>query len=428
MEFLLILILCVANGVFAAAELSLVSAKRGRLQQQAEEGQRGALVALQLQEDPNRLLSTVQVGITLIGTLAGAFGGASIATQLALLLRPFVGASADALAFALIVAVVAYLQLVIGELVPKRLALQSAEAIAVRMAQPMALLARISRPVIMLLTWSTEGLLALLGRRERDAEGVTEEDIRQLVREGVEGGAIEPQERTMIERVISLGDRSIRQVMTPRHSVQALDGSDQLSLVVDMLLESGFSRFPVYDGQLDKVIGIAHVRDLMMIHRRDPAAPVRDAMRPPLFVPEGSRAAILLTTFRKQQQHMAVVIGEHGTVEGVVTLEDVLEEIVGEIADEYDAAEEELIVRREDGSLLIAGLTPIDRVMRTLHLSELPADERYRFETMAGLVLSLLGHIPRTGEHVVWERWRFEVIDMDGLRIDKVLAAPITDR
>jgi putative hemolysin len=248
------------------------------------------------------------------------------------------------------------------------------------------------------------------------------------VREGVAGGAIEPQERAMIERVISLGDRSIRQVMTPRHSVQALDASARLDLVVDTMLESGFSRFPVYEGHIDQVIGIAHVRDLMTVHRREPSAPVRDAMRAPLFVPEGSRAAILLTTFRKQQQHMAVVIGEHGTVEGVVTLEDVLEEIVGEIADEYDEAEQELIVRREDGSLLIEGLAPIDRVMRTLHLSELPADERYRFETMAGLVLSLLGHIPRTGESVTWESWRFEVIDMDGLRIDKVLATQIAER
>jgi putative hemolysin len=423
MEFLIILVLCLANGLFAATELAMVSARRGRLQQQADEGSRGAVAAMQLQDDTNRLLSTVQVGITLIGTLAGAFGGASIAESLAVVLVPYLGASAETISLVVVVAVVAYLQLVIGELVPKRLALQSAEGIAVMMARPMILLARISRPVIVLLTGSTELLLRMLGRGNTTASGVTEEDIRQIVREGAEGGALEPQEHAIIESVIRLGDRSVRQVMTPRHSLQAVEADEPIGQALDELLAIGFSRFPVYERQLDQVVGIAHVRDLLKLYRTDPTRLVREAMRPALFVPESSRAAMLLATFRKHQQHMAVVVGELGTVEGVITLEDVLEEIVGEISDEYDEAEEELIVRRDDGSFLIAGLTPVDRVEHVLDLDQLPQDERYRFETLAGLILSLLGRMPRTGDSVAWEGWRFEVVDMDGLRIDKVLAS-----
>ncbi|MDZ4721458.1 MAG: hemolysin family protein [Roseiflexaceae bacterium] len=424
MELALILVLCIANGLFSATELSLISARRSRLQPQADAGQQGAIVALQLQEDPNRLLSTVQIGITLIGTLAGAFGGTSIATQFGMILQPWLGNFAETTAFVVVVAFIAYLQLVIGELVPKRLALQSAEAIAIRMAQPMLFLAAISRPVVWLLTLSTEGLLILLGRHQTEASGVTEEDIRQIVREGAEGGALEPQEHAMIERVIRLGDRSVRQVMTPRHALKAVDGDRALGSVIDELLEIGFSRFPIYERQLDHVIGIAHIRDLLRIHRSDPSRLVRDAMRPPLFVPERSRAAALLAIFRKQQ-HMAVVVSELGTVEGVITLEDVLEEIVGEIADEYDEAEEELFVERDDGSFLIAGLAPIDRVQQTLAIDAFPEEERYSFETLAGFILSLLGHMPHTGDKVDWSGWRFEVVDMDGLRIDKVLASPL---
>jgi putative hemolysin len=265
----------------------------------------------------------------------------------------------------------------------------------------------------------------LLGRHQTEASGITEDDIRQIVREGAEGGALEPQEHAMIESVIRLGDRSVRQVMTPRHATKSVDADRSLGSVIDELLELGFSRFPVYERQFDHVIGIAHIRDLLRIHRSDPARLVRDAIHPPLFVPERSRATALLAIFRKRQQHMAVVVSELGTVEGVVTLEDVLEEIVGEIADEYDEVEEELFVTRDDGSLLIAGMAPIDRVHQTLAFDPLPENEHYPYETLAGLILSLLGQMPHTGDKVEWSGWRFEVVDMDGLRIDKVLASSL---
>lgn len=423
-EIAIVLALIVANGIFSGTELAIVSARRGRLQQSADEGNQGAVVALRLQDDPNRFLSTVQVGITLIGTLTGVFGGASIADRLVGVLRPlpYVGPYADSVALGLVVLIITYLSLVIGELVPKRLALQSAEAIALAMAQPMAFIANVSRPVIVILTLSTTAVLKLLGQGNVPEEKVTEEDIRQLVREGAEGGAVEPQEQQIIESVFSLGDRSVRHIMTPRMDVEMVDANARLGEVIDELLESGFSRFPVYEDNPDHVVGIVHVRDLLKLYRAGGMdQEVRSVMSPPIFVPETSRAAALLPIFRKNQRHLAVVVSELGGVEGIVTLEDVLEEIVGEIADEYDEAETPAIVQREDGSLLIDGILPIDLLKDRLDIDELPDEEIYRFDTLAGFVLSLLGHIPKPGDFVTWNGWRFEVIDMDGLRIDKVL-------
>lgn len=422
-EIVIILLLLVANGIFSGTELAMVSARRGRLQQKADDGDEGAKTALALQDDPNRLLSTVQVGITLIGTLTGVFGGASIADHLAPQIAnwPYIGPYSETVALASVVVMLTYLSLVIGELVPKRLALQHAEWIAMRLAKTMSIISRITRPLVWLLTWSTELILRIVGQRDSANSSVTEEDIRQLVREGAQDGALEPHEREIFENVFSLGDMSVRQVMTPRTDVYALDANARLGDVVDALLESGFSRAPVYEGNLDRVVGVVHGRDILRLVRiGDLNVPVRVAMREPLFVPEQSRAADTLALFKKKQQHLAVVVGELGTVEGIITLEDVIEEIVGDIADEYDDAESPHIVRREDGSYLVDGITPIDDVVNRTSLT-IQLKENAQFDTVAGYLLSVLGHIPHAGEYVVVQDWRLEVIDMDGLRIDKIL-------
>lgn len=428
-EIAVILLLLVANGIFSGTELAMVSARRGRLQQKADDGDEGAKTALALQDDPNRLLSTVQVGITMIGTLTGVFGGASIADRLApqIAQLPYVGQYADSVALATVVIMLTFLSLVIGELVPKRLALQHAEWIAMRLAKPMSVISQVTRPLVWVLTRSTELILRAIGQQELANSAVTEEDIRQLVREGAQDGALEPHEREIFENVFSLGDMSVRQVMTPRTDVYALDANARLGDVVDALLESGFSRAPVYEGNLDRVVGVVHGRDILRLVRNgDLNISVRVAMREPLFVPEQSRAADTLALFKKKQQHLAVVVGELGTVEGIITLEDVIEEIVGDIADEYDDAESPHIVRREDGSYLIDGITPIDDVVARTSLPVF-IKENAQFDTIAGYVLSLLGHIPHAGEHIVIPEWRLEVIDMDGLRIDKILISKITN-
>ncbi|NTV65223.1 MAG: HlyC/CorC family transporter [Oscillochloris sp.] len=425
-ELLIIVVLSLANGMFAATEIAMVSARRGRLEQRAEDGSSGAQVALQLQDDPTRFLSAVQVGITLIGTLSGVFAGATLADQIAPLLQtlPSVGIYAAPLAQALVVVLVSYLSLVLGELVPKRLALQSAESVATLMAPPMSFLAWFSTPVINVLTFTSDLLLRLLGRANVEEERVTEEDIRALVREGAQGGTVEPQEQQFIESIFKFSDRAVRHIMTPRHDVEMLDAEATLGEVIDELLASGYSRFPIYEETPDKIIGTVHVRDLLLLYRRQgDQALVREAVSPPLYVPENSRASALLATFRKSRRHMALVVSELGGIEGVVTLEDVLEEIVGEIGDEYDEIETPAVVTREDGSMLVEGSLNIDDVKHLLDEDDLPDEETYRFDTLAGFVISLLGRIPTTGDVVTWSGWRFEVIDMDGLRVDKVLIA-----
>lgn len=425
-EFLIILALAIANGIFSGTELAVVSARRGRLEQRADDGDPGAAVALKLQDDPNRFLSAVQIGITLIGTLSGVFAGATLADQLVPQLQalPYIGPYAEGTAQFLVVLLVTYLSLVLGELVPKRIALQSAEAIAAFMARPMAFVATLSRPIIAVLVGSTNLLLHLLGRGNVAEERVTEEDIRALVREGAEGGTVALQEQQFIESIFKFSDRAVRHIMTPRRDVEMVDADATLGEVLDELLESGYSRFPAYEDNPDQIVGTVHVRDLLMLYRQQGnEAKVRAVIAPPVYVPENSRASALLATFRKGRRHMALVVGELGGIEGVVTLEDVLEEIVGEIDDEYDEASTPPVVRRDDGSLLVEGTLPIDEVKNLLDVDELPDEETYRFDTLAGFVISLLGHIPTTGDHTTWANWRFEVIDMDGLRVDKVLVS-----
>lgn len=423
-ELAIILVLILANGVFAGTELAILGAKRGRLEQAAEDGNLGARAAMKLQDDPNRFLSAVQVGITLIGVLTGAFGGASIAARLAPALRdvPYIGPYADQAAFFLVVLTITYLTLVFGELVPKRIALLKSESYASLIAPPMTLIARLASPVIALLSASTQLVLRVVGLGNAPEAMVTEEDIKALVREGAEGGSVELQEQQFIESIFNFTDRSVRNIMTPRRDVEMLEADATLGEVLDDLLESGYSRFPVYEESPDQIVGIVHVRDLLMLYRRQgEGAKVREEMDPPLYVPENSRASALLATFRKGRRHMALVVGELGGIEGVVTLEDVLEEIVGEIDDEFDEASTEPVVRREDGSYLAEGSLPIDEVKRLLDVEELPDEETYRYDTLAGLVISLIGAIPAAGHVTHWDGWRFEVMDMDGLRVDKVL-------
>ncbi len=424
-ELLIILALAIANGIFSGTELAMISARRSRLAQRAEDGDSGAAIALKLQDDPDRFLASVQVGITLIGTLSGVFAGAALAEQIApkLVDLPYIGGKAAAgVAQFLVVLLVTYISLVIGELVPKRIALQSAESIAAVTAGPMTFIAGLSTPVIWLLSASSNLILRVIGRSNVPEERVTEEDIKALVREGTEGGLVELQEQAFIESIFKFSDRAVRHIMTPRRDVEMVEADAELHEVIDELLKSGYSRFPVYEENPDEIIGIAHVRDLLMLYRRQGEhAKVREALAPPVYVPENSRASLLLATFRKSRRHMAIVVGELGGIEGVVTLEDVLEEIVGEIDDEFDEASTEPVVRREDGSFLADGSLPIDAVKHLLDVSELPDEETYRYDTLAGLVIALLGQIPTTGDVSNWGGWRFEVIDMDGLRVDKVL-------
>lgn len=426
-EMAIIVLLTLANGVFAAAEIAIVSSRKGRLEQQAKLGNRGAAAALELAERPSHFLSTVQVGITLISTLAAVFGGASLTGAIEALLGsvPALAPYARSVALAIVVLLISYISLILGELVPKRLALQSAEGVAARIAPLMRGLARLADPVVRFLTASTELVLRLLGRHNVAEAPVTEEDIIALVREGAAEGTVEDAEQQLIANVFSFTDRSVRSLMTPRTEVAALAIDTPFAEALRLVAEAGYSRLPVYEDSLDHVVGILYVKDLLPLWGRAESIELRSLMRQPIYVLESQRALAAFQQITQQRGVMAIVVDEYGQVAGLITLEDILEEVVGNISDEYDEGGDS-IVEREDGSYLVDGLLSFADARARMALPQAADLAQGRdYETVAGFVLALLGHIPRVGEQAEWQGYVFEVVDMDGRRIDKILVRPL---
>ena len=420
-----IVVLTVLNGFFAASEIAVVSSRRGRLQQRAENGDRGARIALELAEEPSRFLATVQVGITLISTIAAAFGGNVLSEPLALALAPLVGAgAAQPIAFTLVVLLLTYLSLIIGELVPKRLALQGAESVAATLAPVMQMISVVAAPVVWFLSASTQAVLTLMGRANRPEERVTEDDVLSLVREGAAEGTVEASEQTLIERVFDFTDATARSIMTPRTDIIAVPLDISIEQLIERIINSGYSRIPVFHGTLDTIAGIVHAKDVLAATCKvdDNAAPrLQDLLRSPVYVYEHQRLGAVLQQLKQSRTHLALVLDEYGQVDGLVTVEDVLEELAGDIHDEYDE-NDPLIVQRSDGSWLVDGRLGYAEAESRLglppreQLGDLPP-----FDTLAGLLLALLEHIPATGESVELGGWQLEVVDMDGHRIDKLL-------
>ena len=423
LELLIIVLLILFNGVLAGSELAVVSARKIRLQQRAEAGDAGAQAALALASEPNRFLSTVQIGITMVGILAGAFGGATLAETLSERLeRAGLGpGAAEAVGVVLVVLGITSLSLIVGELVPKRLALQHPERIAAVVARPMRVLATVAAPAVAVLSVSTDLVLRLLRIRAPEDAPVTEEEIRMLIQQSTAAGVFEPAEEEMVRSVFRLGDRHVNDLMVPRHEVVWLDIDDPPEAIWREMAASPHTRFPVCRGELDHVIGIVSVKHLWEQVIGGLAPDLAAAVQPPLVVPESLAALKVLDRFKQAGTDLAVVIDEYGGVSGVLTLTDVLEAIVGEIPTPEERADPR-VVRREDGSWLIDGDVPIEEVKEVLGLAELPEEAEY--QTLAGFVLFQLGRIPGPADHVTWHDLRFEVMDMDGNRIDKVLVVP----
>ncbi|MBC8076836.1 MAG: HlyC/CorC family transporter [Chloroflexales bacterium] len=425
------MLLILANGFFAASEIAIVSAREARLQQQAERGERGARAALALAADPSRFLAAVQVGITLVSTFAAAFGGERLATPLAQALEglPVVGPYAYPLAFAIVVLAISYLSLIIGELVPKSLALQQAEATARFAAPIMTTIARFAAPVVSFLTLSSNLVLRLLGRTTPADESVTEDDVLALVRAGAKGGTLEHEEHTLISGIFSFTDQTVGAVMTPRTTIFALDVATPLRTAVAAVADSGYSRVPIYNGSIEDVVGVLHARDLLRFcissppTEGDAVVALNAFLREPLVLIESQRAPAAFKQLQQAQAHLAIVLDEYGQVAGIVTLEDFLEELVGEIDDEHDEVSRQ-VVRRDDGSFLVDGRLAFAEAQRALALPPLDAEFEAGFNTMAGFALALFGHLPAVGETVQWQGYLLEVVDMDGRRIDKLLVRP----
>ncbi len=407
------------------SEMAVVSARKVRLQQLANQGDAKARVALKLAESPNHFLSTIQIGISLIGILTGAFGGATIASRLAVYVRlvPFLAPYSEPLSFGIVVLIITYLSLIIGELVPKRLALNNPERIAAIVAIPMRALATLASPVVHLLSASTDVIVRMLGITPSTEPQVTEEEIKILIEQGTEAGTFEEAEQDMVERVFRLGDRPANSFMTPRPDIVWLDLDDSPEENREKMAESSYSRYPVCQGGLDNVLGVIPVTDLLTRSFRGEPLDLTMGLRQPVFVPESTRGLKVLEMFKQTITHIALVVDEYGVIQGLITLNDIMSEIVGDVPAE-PGQDEPQAVQREDGSWLVDGMLSVEEFFELFDMEEWESDERGNYQTLGGFVITHLGRIPAAADHFEWEGMRIEVMDMDGNRVDKVLVVP----
>jgi len=421
-EITLILILILANGVFALAEIAIVSSKKTRLEQLALKGVKGAKVALDLANSPDKFLSTVQVGITLIGILAGAFGGATLSQPLSDYLSQFVwlDTHSESLSLGIVVSAITFLSLIIGELVPKRIALNNPEVIACAVAVPMLWLARVANPIVSVLSGSTSFVMKLLGIKANPETPVTEEDVRIMIALGTKSGEFEPVEQDLINRIFKLSDRRISELMTPKNEILWIDLHDSEKAIRELVLSKPHAAFPVGNDSLDDVVGVVRAKDILVAMEKGEPLDIQRLMKKPTFFLESLSAFRVFEKLRKIKPQLAIIINEYGATQGLITLNDILGSITGDIDGE---TLEPYAIQRADGSWLIEGLMPIRDFKEQFNLAELP-DEDSGFETLGGFVMHQLGTIPKEGQTFEWNNARFEVVDMDGKRIDKILYAP----
>lgn len=425
MEIAILLGLIILNGVFAMSEIALVTARRARLQRLAEAGDAAASAAIQLGDDPNRFLSTVQIGITSIGVLSGIVGEATLAQPFSEWLAGM-GVQAPVnqyVSTGLVVVSITYFSIVLGELVPKRLGQMSPEAIARLVARPMLLLAALTKPFVRLLSGSTQLVLRTFGVKESTEPSVTQEEINLMLAEGSSAGVIEHHEHQMVRNVFRLDDRQIASLMVPRSDIVYFDVNQPLEDNLRRFESSDHSRFPVVRGGWGEVLGVANARQLLAQTLRGEKPTLLNNLQPAVFVPESLTGMELLENFKNSGVQLAFVIDEYGEVQGIVTLQDVMEAITGEF--KTHRAEDAWAVQREDGSWLLDGLIPVPELKDRLGLKVVPEEERGRYNTLSGMVMLLLGRLPLTGDRCEWEEWIFEIVDLDGKRIDKVLAMPV---
>lgn len=415
-ELVLISILVLINGVLAMSEAALVASRKARLQQRASEGNKSSALAVKLLEDPNVFLSTVQIGITLIGVLSGAVGGATIAEILAVSLQnlPYIGIYSDSIALGIVVLTITVSTIWLGELVPKRLGINTPERIAEIVAGPMLFISRVFSPFIKLMSSATNFVLRLMGVNPSQEQVITEEELQMLISQGTRAGVFEEAEQDMVEGIFSLGDQRVYSLMTPRTEIVWLDVNDTNEEILEKIANSAYSRFPVREDSLEKILGIVKSRDLLVVSLSGKEINLKELAKPAFFIPETTLASRALEILKKNNTELLLVVDEFGGVQGLLTINDILEEIVGQLEEEEPQA-----TQRQDGSWLLDGMLEVDEFKEIFNLSVLPHEGEY--ETLSGFVMTSLGHIPQTADHFEWNNMRFEVIDMDGRRVDKVL-------
>jgi len=426
-EILIILILITLNGIFALSEIAIITSRKIKLQKLSKSGDKNADIAIELAESPNQFLSTIQIGITLIGILAGAFGGATIAQSISNNIRTVSSLQpySEILGFLIVVLIITYLSLVIGELVPKRIALNNPERIALKIAKPMKYLSIITSPLVVLLSLSMELVLKILQIKEPDEEKVSEEEIKLLIEEGTQTGEFEKTEEDIIKRVFMLDDRRVSSLMTPKTGIIWLDVTEPVDNINSKIIESKRAMFPVAENSLDNFLGVIQLKDLFGVEVED-GNTLKRYLKKPIIVPESSDLLDILKLFKesKDHVHMAIVVDEYGSIEGLITLNDILEAIVGEIP-AIDEPDEPKAVQRSDGSWLIDGAISIDEFKKILGVKKLSDEELSVYQTLGGFIMNYLGRIPDTGESFHLDDVYYEVVDMDGHHIDKVLVLKV---
>ncbi|BCB19341.1 hemolysin [Bosea sp. ANAM02] len=421
-EILIVVALTIVNGLLAMSELAVVSSRTARLKVLSDQGSKGAATAMRLAEDPGRFLSTVQIGITLVGVLSGAFSGATLGARLSEWLgtHGFSQSMSDTLGVGIVVVAITYLSLILGELVPKQIALRDPERVAARVAPAMSLLSRIGAPLVFLLDISGKAVLRLLGQKGESEERVTEEEVRTIIAEAETAGVLERDEREMIAGVMRLADRSARALMTPRREVEVIDLEDSAEEIREQLRATRRSRLPVQDGEADSIIGVIVVKDLIEFLQAGNTQDLRALVQETPIVMDTAGSLQVLREIRSSRVHMALVFDEYGHFEGIITPGDVLEAIIGAFQEEEEG--EPAIVTRADGSYLVAGWMQVDEFSHELGI---PIPRDADFQTVAGFILAEMNHLPNVGESFDKGHWRFEVVDLDGRRIDKILVSRI---
>ncbi|HNN12148.1 MAG TPA: hemolysin family protein [Anaerolineales bacterium] len=415
-EVITILVLILINGLLAMSEAAMLASRKAKLQQMANEGDLAAKSALELLKDPNVFLSTIQIVITLIGVFAGAVGGATIASALTQQLVKFeaIAEYAENISFGIVVVSITILTIWLGELVPKRIGLHSPERITKFVAAPMALLSLLFSPLIKLMSWATELILAIFGVKHSTEPIITEEELQVLIDQGTQAGIFEESEQDMVEGVFSLGDQRVYSLMTPRTEIVWLDVNDSTEEILAKLAGSPYSRFPVRQDSLETIMGIVKSRDLLVVSLSGKSINLKELAKPAYFIPETMLASRALEVLKKNNTELLLVVDEFGGVQGLLTINDILEEIVGQMEGDEPQA-----TQRQDGSWLLDGMLEVDEFKDIFEIDDLPHEDEY--ETLSGFVMTSLGRIPQTADHFEWNNLRFEVIDMDGRRVDKVL-------
>jgi putative hemolysin len=425
LELGIILLLIIVNGIFVMSEFALVSSRKARLQQRANEGDRGSHKALELARTPNRFLSTAQVGVTFISILAGAFGGATIASEVEDKLNsiPALIPYSHVAGIVLVVIGISYVSLVLGELVPKRLGMSSPEKVASTIASPLSMLSILLSPVVHILSISTDVILKIIRIKPSADLPVTEEEIKLLIDEGTRAGVFEETEQDIVERVFRLSDRRAASLMIPRSDINWLDIEDSAEEITRKVSDSDYPLFPVGRGGLDEIVGVVKARDMLSCSLRDQSVDLKASLMDPQFIPESMPALKILELFKQSGVHVALVIDEYGSIQGLVTLKDILEAIVGDMPYVNKPAEPHA-TKREDGSWLVDGMMPVDEFKELFNLKRLPEEDSGYYQTAGGFVMMHLGRIPSAGDRFIWNGLRFEVVDMDENRIDKLIIKP----